>query len=276
MAASRLRMQDWVEKYTMVLVKSSIRLYLKPTNYVDDVRQGNDQIKKGVRFEKDENKLVFKEEWKKEDMEKDQTDLKRMGEVCLEVMNSIEEDMQFTVESEEDFENGRLQTLDFEAWFDAQEGVVKHHFFEKKMRTPLVIMERSAMSTKQKYSILANDLVRRLSNMGQSITMDEYVGVIDDYTYKLKASGYNQDQAREVIMSGLRGYKNKKERRKREGQPFYRPAKKTLSTRVRKKLMEKNTWYKKTSGDGEEGQEVTEEERANHSIDQPRRHYQPE
>ena len=38
MAASRLRMQDWAEKYTMVLVKSSIRLYLKPTNYVDDVR----------------------------------------------------------------------------------------------------------------------------------------------------------------------------------------------------------------------------------------------
>jgi hypothetical protein len=63
--------------------------------------------------------------------------------------------MTFTVESEEDFENGGLQTLDFEAWFDVQEGVVKHHFFEKKMRTPLVIMERSAMSTQQKYSILA-------------------------------------------------------------------------------------------------------------------------
>ena len=45
------------------------------------------------------------------------------------------------------------------------------------------------LGTKQKYSILANDLVRRLSNMGQSISLEEYVGVVDNYTYKLKASG---------------------------------------------------------------------------------------
>ena len=54
-------------------------------------------------------------------------------------------------------------------------------------------------------------------------------------------------------MSGLRGYKNKKERRK--GQPFYSPAKKTLYARVRKKLMEKRTWYKNTSeGDDDENE----------------------
>ena len=33
------------------------------------------------------------------------------------------------------------------------------------MRTPYVTMKRSAMCDKQKYSILANDLVRRMSNI---------------------------------------------------------------------------------------------------------------
>ena len=44
----------------------------------------------------------------------------------------------------------------------------------------------------------------------------------------------------------MRGYRNKILRRKREGQGFYRPAKKTLAKRVKKKLMDKTNWYKKT------------------------------
>ena len=165
------------------------------------------------------------------------------------------------MESEEDFPNKRLQTLDFEAWYDAQEGAIKHSFFEKSMQTNLVIMERSAMGNQQKHSVLANDLVRRLSNMSQTLTITEYVAVIDKYTFKLKASGYSQEQAKEIIMSGIRGYKNKIARRKRENQPFYRPARKTLSARVKKKLMEKTTWYKKSHKN-----DRLEAERATHDL----------
>ena len=47
------------------------------------------------------------------------------------------------------------------------------------------------MGTRQKFSILANDLVRRLSNMGPTTTLTEHVDVVDKYTTKLKASGYS-------------------------------------------------------------------------------------
>jgi hypothetical protein len=187
---------------------------------------------------------VYKEEWKLEDERENLTDLKRIGTVCLTAMNSVAEDMEFTVETEEDFANKRLQTLDFEAWFDVQEGVVKHDFFEKPMRTSLVVMERSAMGLQQKHSILANDLVRRLSNLSGTMTTNDNLEVINNYTIKLKTSGYSQVQAREIIVSGIRGFKKKIERRKRAGEKFYRDAKKTLSSRVRKKLTEKTNWYK--------------------------------
>ena len=49
----------------------------------------------------------------------------------------------------------------------------------------------------------------------------EYICVTNDCTYKFKISGYSRDQAKEIIVSGIRGYRNKIERRKREGQPFY-------------------------------------------------------
>ena len=50
-----------------------------------------------------------------------------MSKVCQVAMNSIAEDLEFTLEIEEDFENGRIPTLDFENWFDIQEGVIKHN-----------------------------------------------------------------------------------------------------------------------------------------------------
>ena len=64
MAASRLRMQDWGEKYSMILWRSSIHCYLTPKNYVDDVRQGTDHIEKGKRYDEKEFAIVYKEEWR--------------------------------------------------------------------------------------------------------------------------------------------------------------------------------------------------------------------
>ena len=71
-------------------------MYLPPKNYVDDVRQGTEQIIKGCRFDKDENAIVFKEERKQSDNEENLTDLRRMGNVCLEAMNSVAEDLTLT------------------------------------------------------------------------------------------------------------------------------------------------------------------------------------
>ena len=60
MACSRLRMHDWAEKYTAILVRSSIYLYLPPKNYVDDVRQGNDKIESDIRYDKDTKCMSYK------------------------------------------------------------------------------------------------------------------------------------------------------------------------------------------------------------------------
>ena len=52
----------------------------------------------------------------------------------------------------------------------------------------------------------------------------------------LVTSGYGRGQAREIIVSGLRGWMNKKKRREENGQEFYRSAASSLATRYKKKL----------------------------------------
>ena len=74
--------------------------------------------------------------------------------------------------------------------------------------------------------------------------------MVDKFTKKLKASGYNLNQCKELVKSGVTGYVNKITSRQRSGQPFYRCAKSTLGGRIKKKLTEKNTWFKKKTVSG--------------------------
>ena len=57
-------------------------------------------------------------------------------------------------------------------------------------------------------------------------------------------SGYERSQAREVVCSGVIGWKRKILRREREQQGFYRHGKSTLKSRNKKKLLEKTTWFR--------------------------------
>merc|ERR1711954_64016 len=88
----------------------------------------------------------------------------RMARTCRDAMNHINPDLVFTTETQEDFSTERLPTLDFEIWI-SENNFIKHSYYQKSMKTPLTIMERSGMGYQQKYQILTNELVRRMSNI---------------------------------------------------------------------------------------------------------------
>ena len=128
------------------------------------------------------------------------------------------------------------------------------------MRTPFVIMKRSAMSEQQRMSILSNELIRRLSNVQISIIGEEMPEIIEHYTSQLKTSGYDRRQAKEVICCGVIGWKRKVQRREREGKGFYRLGRSTLKQRNKKKLLAKTTWFReKRKRDADDDEDELEE-----------------
>ena len=78
-----------------------------------------------------------------------ESDNQRMARICLDVMNSINPDLCFTVECQEEYQNERLPTLDFNIWQE-EEGTLNHSYFQKGMKTPLLISARSGMGRQQK------------------------------------------------------------------------------------------------------------------------------
>ena len=77
--------------------------------------------------------------------------------------------------------------------------------------------------------------------------------MLEQLTKELKNSGYSADQAKEIIVSGYRGWKRRLERRAKTG--MYRPASQTLEEREKKKLIERETWYlpRKSQEEEQEG-----------------------
>ena len=63
-------------------------------------------------------------------------------------------------------------------------------------------------------------------------------------------SGYNGEQARDLVESGLKGMKRKEEKRKKRCNRF-RSAEETLEERETKKLIEATTWFKDTEKENE-------------------------
>ena len=227
--------------------------------YVDDGRHWSDLFIRGTRFNQRLNKFTWREDWEREDIQEDLPDEVRMGRICLVAMNSCNSDLTFTVETVHDFPNKRLATLDLE--LEVVRNRIIFSYFQKTMKTPLVIGEASAMSEHQKFSILTNEVIRRMSNISKEISCEERVKVVDQLTRELKNSGYGRKKAREIIVCGLLGLERKKARRKREGQPFYRAGKTTIHKRNRKKITGKTSWFRNKKVDEEEQKMKRREQR---------------
>ena len=73
-------------------------------------------LKDGMRYDRESRAFMYSKEAEEEDIVKrkeGECTNQRMARVCQAAMCDINEDLEFTVEAPEDFENERLPTLDF-------------------------------------------------------------------------------------------------------------------------------------------------------------------
>ena len=192
MCAARLVMDDWGKRYTIILLNSGLKIWWI-RGYVDDGRQVTGTMKLGMRYQQDKKKFEVTEEGKREDEkrkeETGETDSQRMARVFLPAINDVNPELVFTVECADDFPEKRLPTLDFYLWVVG--GLLLWSYFEKAMRSQLIMMKRSAQGEQQKMDILSNELVRRMSNICDKVENQEKVDVIDHYSKQLKNAGYS-------------------------------------------------------------------------------------
>ena len=170
MCLARLVMQAWSEEFSSIPKKCDIKEHLRAI-YVDDGRNAMDKVGLGYRFNKESQRLVYQESWKEEDIDNGVTGKERTVAELSEIMNSINPDLKFTTEVEEDFPTRRLPTLSFEIWSN-ERGIV-HSYYEKPMRSQFLTMSRSSQAERNKFSILVNEMARRFEVMDSQVDIEE-------------------------------------------------------------------------------------------------------
>ena len=113
------------------------------------------------------------------------------------------------------------------------------------MKSQVMLEKESAMSTKQKITIQSNELTRRLYNVDEELEGkdEEVTDIVENFTRQLKNSGWGRKEAREMVVSGFKGWRRRLEKRMEEGASQYRSAGMSLMTRSRKKLTGREDWF---------------------------------
>ena len=105
-------------------------------------------------------------------------------------------------------------------------------------------MEQSAMPMNNKNASLSQDLIRRMVNTSEMGSQRERNQIVEKYISRLRLSGYNGEQCKNIVESGLKGYQSKLENCKKFKSKLHRPASSTIEKRYLKKLTEKTSWFK--------------------------------
>ena len=122
---------------------------------------------------------------------------KRTATVLLDSMNSVMSFLKFTQEIGEDFQDGKLPSLDIQIWVDGF--VILFEFFSKTMSSNLVVHAQGALSEDTKLSTLAEETCRRLRKTSRRLDYSERMEILEEFSTKMVTSGHTMKFMRRAL-----------------------------------------------------------------------------
>ena len=229
-AVARVVMARWDAKFKKRLLKANIMTELDG-RYVDDGRLILHAVRAGWRWYR--GGLWYRTEWESEDV--CLSDIERTKRVIQGAMQGLTDCLTFTVETEEDFPDGWLPTLDMKLRVD-EANQIEYNFFEKPTGSDKCLQASTALNHNCLIRSLNNEVMRRMANMSSHIPMEERVKALDRFSQKMVNSGHTIEVVRRIMIGGVKGHLRKVERCKKEGKPFHRTAAASAKSRKTKIL----------------------------------------
>ena len=208
--------------------------------YVDDIRIYLHPINDGWKWV--ENRWMYNEAFKD-----NRSYHERTKENIRNSLNGLLEGIELTVETELDFINGMLPTLDFQTRV-RDNGEIEFLHFKKPMASGLVVQKGTALGKQTVFASLRQDLIRRLSHVSSHFGINEHVKIVEDFTQSLADSGHNYSFAKSIILQALTRFKTMKIRSQLDSTdvrflPLYRNRLYDFDRRSMIKKTLGRTWY---------------------------------
>ena len=169
-------------------------------------------------------------------------DLRTMREV-VRMASSIHPMIQLTGDCPSKNNDGKMPLLNTKVW--VEEGVLLYENYRKPVANPLMMLEMSAMPANMKRTVLTQEVIRIRRNMSKRLPWEETVKHLDDFSERLKLSGYDEDYRFQVIKAGVEGFDKMLQEEETGGRPINRHRSWEEDQRQKKKELQKRKWFQK-------------------------------
>ena len=117
--------------------------------------------------------------------------------------------------------------------------------YRKPVANPLVMLEMSAMPANMKRTVLTQEVIRIRRNMSKRLPWEATVEHLNNFSERLKLSGYDEDYRFQVIKSGVEGFDKMLREEESGGRPINRHRSWEEDQRQKKKELQKKKWFRK-------------------------------
>ena len=241
-------MKLWDNAWLELMEHEEIDL-LDHYRYVDDVRDFLRPLLLGVRW--NDGNFVFKQEWKKEDIESEKTDQERTVRELVLAMSSLVDYLEFEGESSEMFDSAKLPTLDTEIWYDSSANKVFYSSFEKKTCPNRVLQKQTALSETCIRASLTQEVVRRLKNCSRDLPNTVKQEILSTFCQKMLNSGHSVASSQFIVVHGVLRYLefvrcSELPETHKDYKPLYCPKNFDMCNRRLRNILARTSWYEES------------------------------
>ena len=153
-------------------------------------------------------------------------DEERTREEICKSLNSVMDFLQFTVETQKDFVNNMLPTLDIQIRVESN-GLLTYKHFTKPTNNNILLQKGTALSDETVFSSLRQELIRRMKNTSMDIDLDTRIEIIEEFIQILVNGGHKYSYIKAIVLQALTKYMYMVERslkniEDRDYMPLYR------------------------------------------------------
>ena len=156
--------------------------------------------------------------------------------------NSLSPMIQLTGDCPSANPNGKMPLLDTQVWVEGNK--LMHENYRKPMANPLTMLAMSAMPSKMKRTVLTQEVVRIRRNISLELPWETTAKHLNNFSARMKASGYGEKYRLEVIKSGVESFEKMVMEEKNGGRPINQGRTWNEDQRQKKKELQKKNWYR--------------------------------
>ena len=236
---ARIVMNKWDQRMARVLTSWGLKakFYIR---YIDDLRLYIYPIKRGWHWTPDGWKFNAEDQGSECNIER------TCSEFC-KVFNMMQDFLNFTTESEVEFKNNYLPTLDVETQVE-ENGRIKYRFFSKPTNNNLLLENGTGLAQDTVFSSLRQEVVRRMVNTEKSVNIDERLQILEDFVQLMINSSHKFTFIKAVLLQGLTKYEHMLTRdglqqHMVKHMPLHRPREFKRQERILNKYVNKMVWF---------------------------------